>query len=115
MPYRIDIGSPPPAAFDLLVELGALDIEPFADGLAAIIPDGVAAEAVADALGLDRVTVSDAVSRDDGSVWLLSPRSVRIGGILINSREVAATPNALRLTDSDAFGTGHHPHYGAVH
>jgi ribosomal protein L11 methyltransferase len=109
MPYRVDIYSPPPDAFDLLVQLGALDVEPVNDGLAAILPDGVTAEAVASALDITKVAVSAAVARDNGSVWLLSPRSVRIGGVLITSPEVAAPPNALRLTDSKAFGTGHHP------
>jgi ribosomal protein L11 methyltransferase len=43
-------------------------------------------------------------------VWLLSPRAVRIGSVLIATREIAAPPDALRLTDAGgAFGTGHHP------
>jgi len=109
MPYRIDICCAPPDAFDLLVQLGALDIEAVNDGLAAIIPDGVTQDMVAGALGAASVTVSDAVPRDNGSVWLLSPRAVRIGGVLIASPEVAAPPEALRLTDSNAFGSGHHP------
>lgn len=109
MPYRIDISSPPPTAFDLLVELGALDIEPTRGGLAALIPDGVPQATVARALGVAGVTASPAVSRDNGSVWLLSPRPTRIGGILIAPPDVEAPPDALRLTDSDAFGTGHHP------
>ena len=109
MPYRIDISCPPHEALDQLVHLGALDIELVSDGLAAIIPDGVAPDAVAAALGGARVTVSPAVGRDNGSVWLLSPRAVRVGSVLIAPAEVAAPPNALRLTDSTAFGTGHHP------
>lgn len=28
LPYRVDIDSPPPDALDLLVHLGALDVEP---------------------------------------------------------------------------------------
>jgi ribosomal protein L11 methyltransferase len=55
------------------------------------------------------MTVSPAVARDNGSVWLVSPRTVRIGSVLIVPPEVAAPLNALRLTDSTAFGTGHHP------
>jgi len=109
MPYRVDICSPPPDAFDLLVQLGALDFEPVNEGIAAIIPDGVTPHTVASALGVASVTVSAAVARDDGSVWLLSPRAVRIGGVLITSPEVVAPRNTLRLTDSNAFGTGHHP------
>ena len=58
MPYRIDISCPPHDALDQLVQLGALDIEPVNDGLAAIIPDGVTPDAVARALGVASVTVS---------------------------------------------------------
>jgi ribosomal protein L11 methyltransferase len=42
-------------------------------------------------------------------VWLVSPRAVRIGGVLIATPEIAAAPDVLRLRDSNAFGTGHHP------
>jgi ribosomal protein L11 methylase PrmA len=94
VPYRIDISSPPDDALDQLMQLGALDIEPVDDGLAAIIPDGVTPEAVAAALGVASVRVSPAVARDDGSVWLLSP---------------PAAAGAVKLTDSAVFGTGHHP------
>jgi ribosomal protein L11 methylase PrmA len=97
VPYRVDIVSPPPDALDVLVRLGALDVEPTGEGLAAILPDGVPPEAAADALGGVGVRVSAAVGRDDGSVWLLSPRAVQIGNV------------PLRLIDSGAFGTGHHP------
>lgn len=109
VPYRIDITCPPRDALDQLVQLGALDIEPVNDGLAAIIPDGVTPEAVVGALGVSSVAVSPAVGRDNGSVWLLSPRAVRIGNVLVAPSDVAVTPNTLRLTDSKAFGTGHHP------
>lgn len=96
MPYRIDLSCPPPHALDLLVEWGALDIEPVANGLAAILPDSVSQYMLATQLGKAGLTVSAAVGRDDGSVWMLSPRA-------------AALPNALQLIESDAFGTGHHP------
>src|SRR5437667_3651901 len=109
VPYRIDISCPPHDALDQLVQLGVLDIEPVNDGIAAIIPDGVTPEAVAGALGVASVTVSAAVARDNGSVWLLSPRAVRIGSVLIAPEEVAGPSGTLRLTDSNAFGTGHHP------
>src|SRR5262245_56475381 len=109
MPYRIDIFSPPKDVLDRLVQLGALDIEAVSGGIAAIIPDGVAPDAVAGALGVARVTASPAVARDNGSVWLLSPRAVRIGSVLIVPPEVDTPPGTLRLTDSAAFGTGHHP------
>jgi ribosomal protein L11 methyltransferase len=91
------------------VRLGALDVEAVGDGVAAIIPDGLTSEAVASDLGVPSLTVSAAVARDNGSVWLLSPRPVRIGSVLIVPPEDAAPPAALRLTDSPAFGTGHHP------
>jgi ribosomal protein L11 methyltransferase len=109
VPYRIDISCPPHDVLDQLVQLGALDIEPVGDGLAAIIPDGVMPDAVARALGVASVAVSPAVGRDNNSVWLLSPRVVRIGRLLIAPPEIAASPDTLRLTDSTAFGTGHHP------
>ena len=91
------------------MQLGALDIERAGEGLAAILPDSVSTETVASTLRAAGVSVSTAVARDDGSVWLLSPRAVRIGSVLIAPPEVAAPPNALRLTDANAFGTGHHP------
>jgi ribosomal protein L11 methyltransferase len=109
VPYRIDISCPPDDALERLVQLGALDIELVDGGLAAIIPDAVTPDAVARALGVAGVTVSPAVARDNGSIWLLRPRAIRIGSVLIAPLEVAAPPGALRLTDSTAFGTGHHP------
>ncbi len=109
MPYRIDISCPLHEVLDQLVQLGALDIEPVSDGVAAIIPDGVTPDAVARSLGVASVAVSPAVGRDDESVWLLSSRAVRIGSFLIAPPQIAASPNTLRLTDSSAFGTGHHP------
>lgn len=87
------------------MQLGALDIEPQENGLAAILPDSVPA----DALGLKGVTASPAIPRDNGSVWLVNPRTVHIGNFLIAPAGIAASPGALRLTDSSAFGTGHHP------
>jgi ribosomal protein L11 methyltransferase len=109
VPYRIDISCPPHDAFDQLLQLGALDIETIGDGLAAIIPDGVTPDVVTGTLGVTTATVSPAVARDNGSVWLLSPRAVRIGSVLIAPPEVPAPPNALKLIDSTTFGTGHHP------
>jgi ribosomal protein L11 methyltransferase len=109
MPYRIDIACPPPDALDLLVELGALDVESGTTGLAAILPDAVTEDTVARALNVVSVTVSPAVARDSDSVWLLSSRAVRIGSLFIATPDIAAPPGALRLRDSNAFGTGHHP------
>jgi ribosomal protein L11 methyltransferase len=109
VPYRIDIPCPPHDALDRLVQLGALDVEAGAGGLAAIIPDGVTPDTVAGVLGLAKVAVSTAVGRDNGSVWLLSPRAVRVGRFVIAPPAADAPPGALRLTDSAAFGSGHHP------
>lgn len=109
MPYRIDIRCPPAEAVDVLVELGALDIEPVNDGLAAVMPDGVTEDTLVSALNLSSITVSAAVPRDNSSVWLLSPRSIRIGNVVIAPPELAAPAKAVRLTDSTAFGTGCHP------
>jgi len=109
MPYRIDISCPPRDVLDRVVELGALDIESVDDGFAAIIPDGVTPADVASALGVESVAVSRAIGRDDASVWMLNPRAVRIGSVLIAPPDATAPSEALRLTDSAAFGTGHHP------
>jgi len=101
LPYRVDIARPPADAFDRLLELGALDIdsdiESSSGGLAAILPDAVTPENVTAALPGAGIVVSPAISRDDGSVWILRPRVVRVENVVI------------RLTDSSAFGTGCHP------
>jgi ribosomal protein L11 methyltransferase len=97
MPYRIDTTYARDGSVDILVELGALDIEANGQGLAAILPDGVKPETVSAALGLAGIAVSAATPRDNGSVWLLSPQPVRIGA------------TRIALADSRAFGTGHHP------
>jgi ribosomal protein L11 methyltransferase len=94
---------------DRLIQIGALDVEEVPGGVAAILPDGVTPEAVSHALGASDVRVSPALARDDGSVWLLSPRAMRIGKILFAPSTATASPDSIRLTDSSAFGTGHHP------
>ena len=109
VPYRIDIACQPPDALEILVQVGALDVETVGDGLAAILPDTVTPDTVARSLGVAGVTVSPAVARDSDSVWLLSPRAVRIGSMVIAPPEMVAPSGALRLRDSNAFGTGHHP------
>ncbi|MGE0815404.1 MAG: 50S ribosomal protein L11 methyltransferase [Vicinamibacterales bacterium] len=109
MPYRIDIDDPPGDALDRLVELGALDVEPFGDRLAALMPDGVAPESAARALGVGAVAVSAATPRDGGSVWVLGPRAVTVGGLTVAPEGLPAIPDALRLIDTPAFGTGLHP------
>lgn len=112
MPYRIDIGCAGDVdkSFDRLVQLGALDVESqHGDQLAALMPDGVTPEQVASALGLDEIMVSPAVGRDNDSVWVLTPRPIRIGSVRIIPADVDREPGDLRLIDSDAFGTGLHP------
>jgi ribosomal protein L11 methyltransferase len=101
MPYRIDLSDSSTEslndALEVLASLGALDVETTARGLAALMPDIVQPEDVRYALGLDTLAVSPAMGRDDESVWILSPRPVRIGVL------------ELRLCDGPAFGTGLHP------
>ncbi|HUR35743.1 MAG TPA: 50S ribosomal protein L11 methyltransferase [Vicinamibacterales bacterium] len=109
MPYRIDLPDPPGDALDRLVALGALDVESTAQGLAALIPDRVDPARVATALGIDRLLVSPAIGRDEGSVWLLAARPVRVGRLLLVPADLPAPPGALRMTDGPAFGTGLHP------
>jgi ribosomal protein L11 methylase PrmA len=98
VPYRIDLRGAGHAAFDRLVELGAIDAE-FSDdgGIAALMPDGIAPEQVKSALGVTDISISPAVGRDDGSVWVLNRRPIRIGRL------------QLTLADAPAFGTGLHP------
>ena len=109
MPYRVDIAHAGETVLDRLVELGAVDVERSpGGGIAALLPDGVAPEDVARALGVDNVSISAAVGRDAGSVWILSPRPARVGRLQIVPAHAAAEPGVLRLIDSAAFGTGLH-------
>jgi ribosomal protein L11 methyltransferase len=97
-------------AFDRLVELGAIDAESSGDGgIAALMPDDVPPERVAGALGTADMTVSSATARDAGSVWILSPRAMRIGRLQIVPADAGPQPGALRLIDGAVFGTGLHP------
>lgn len=121
VPYRVDLPTTGAMsvsdAFERLVELGALDLEEnAAGGLAALMPDRVTSRQVARTLGLARVTTTAAVGRDDGSVWVLSPRPIQAGPLRIvpagagsPDRPERRTPLTLRLADSAAFGTGLHP------
>jgi ribosomal protein L11 methyltransferase len=109
MPYRIDLSNPADDALDRLVALGALDVEAVRGGIAALIPDGVTPREVRLALEADTVLLSSAKSRDDGSVWILSPRPVRAGRFLLIPSDMPASPGTIRLSDGDAFGTGLHP------
>jgi ribosomal protein L11 methyltransferase len=108
MPYRIDLTSAPDDALDRLVRLGALDVDATREGLAAILPDGVSPEDVARQLGVSELRVSAASARDDGSVWVVNPRPVRVGRLVIAPDSAGAPADALRLVDSAAFGTGMH-------
>jgi ribosomal protein L11 methyltransferase len=110
VPYRIDLRNVGDDALDRLVELGAIDAEVSHEGaIAALMPDGVAPEQVASALGVDDISVSPATGRDAGSVWVLSPRPIRVGRLQIVPAHVEAEPGVLRLLDAAAFGTGLHP------
>jgi len=110
VPYRIDLRRADDDTLDRLVELGALDVEASSDrSMAALLPDGVTPEQVAIALGIDEVAVSPAVGRDADSVWVLSPRPIRIGRLHVVPAHLNAAPDTVRLIDSPAFGTGLHP------
>lgn len=94
---------------DRLIDLGALDIERAPHrGIAALLPDHVGAQQLGDALGTHTLKVSTAEGRDSDSVWVLSPRPVRIGRIRILPSRADIEPGALRLLDTKAFGTGLH-------
>lgn len=96
MPYRVDVSAPGADALDVLVRLGAIDVESVDGGMAAILPDAVPAGAVVAAFG-GAVTFTPAVARDDDSVWLVRAANLRVGA------------NELRLVDdAQAFGSGHH-------
>lgn len=97
MPYRIDVDAPPPDALDILVGLGALDVDWLAGRLAAIMPDAVLPGALARALGVPEVDVTPIAGRDADSVWMLAVRPVQAGRC------------SIQLSDSAAFGTGRHP------
>lgn len=113
MPYRVDIRDASVSAFDRLVELGAMDIELLPHGtMAALMPDWVTPERLLDTLGGPNLTVSPALERDAGSVWLLQPRPITVGPLRILPADVAPEPGGLRLIDSEAFGTGLHPTTG---
>jgi ribosomal protein L11 methyltransferase len=109
VPYRVDIRAAGSDEFDRLVELGAIDAELAPDGVAALMPDRVRPEQVSAALGVDAVAVSTALGRDADSVWILTPRPVRIGRLVIAPASSEPGPGVVRLLDSTAFGTGLHP------
>jgi ribosomal protein L11 methyltransferase len=97
VPYRIDLHGAGDDVVERLIDLGALDVEAHARGVAALLPDTVVPEQVGRALGAARFSVAPAIGRDADSVWTLRPRPLRIGA------------HTLQLTDSRVFGTGLHP------
>lgn len=110
MPYRVEIADAGREALDRLVDLGALDADALPGGrVAALMPDSVPPDRVATALGVDDLSVSPAVGRDAGSVWILAPRSVRVGRIRIAPACDTPDPGVVQLIDAAAFGTGLHP------
>jgi ribosomal protein L11 methyltransferase len=110
VPYRLEVRLVRSETFDRLVELGAVDVELLPDGgLAALMPDGIAPGQVARTLGIQSVSVSPAAGRDAGSVWVLSPKRIRIGRLQIVPAHTDDEPGALKLIDAAAFGTGLHP------
>jgi ribosomal protein L11 methyltransferase len=109
VPYRVDLTDPPADALERLMTLGALDVEAVGNALAALLPDATTPERVARAFGLPSVVVSPAAGRDEQSVWVVSPRPVRIGGVVLIPAHMPPAPDAIRLIDGPAFGTGLHP------
>jgi ribosomal protein L11 methyltransferase len=110
VPYRLDLPDLGDEALDRLIELRALDVECMPGrGIAASMPDSVLPEQVAQALGVGKFSVSPATGRDADSIWILSPRPVRAGRILIVPAHLEPEPGALKLVDATAFGTGLHP------
>lgn len=110
MPYRIDVRCPDDAALSRLVDLGALDVELSPDGLlSALVPDSLPPEQVAVIVGVEEISVSPAVGRDAGSVWILNPQPIHAGRLRITPADGPSETGALKLLDSAAFGTGLHP------
>jgi ribosomal protein L11 methyltransferase len=110
MPYRIDLSTGADDVLDRLVDLGAIDVERVGGcGIAALMPDSIAPHRLAHALGVDDLAVSRATGRDADSVWVLSPRPLRVRRLRIAPADATAEPDVLRLLDGSAFGTGLHP------
>lgn len=107
MPYRVDFVGDVNRVLDRLIELGALDVDASAAGVAALMPDSVPPDHLASALGVTDVSVSPATGRDAESVWVLRPRAIRMGRIDITPAGSGA-PGGLQLIDSQAFGSGLH-------
>ena len=110
MPYRVDLRHANHDTLDRLIDLGAIDAESLDDGaVAALMPDRVPPEQLAGALGINDISISQAIGRDDESVWVLRPQTILIGSLRIVPVGTHAEPDDLRLIDAAAFGTGLHP------
>ncbi len=59
--------------------------------------------------------MSAAVARDDGSVWLLSPRAVRIGTVMIAPAGIAAPPGALQIDRFHCVWNWTSSNHGTLH
>lgn len=109
MPYRLDLPHPPADALDRLIALGALDAEAIDGTVAAVLPDGITIERLTRDLDGAPFTLGPATARDDGSVWILRPRPVTVGGLVLAPADGPLVDGAIRLVDGAAFGTGLHP------
>jgi ribosomal protein L11 methyltransferase len=110
VPYRVDLCNTNHDTVDRLIDLGAIDAESLDNGgVAALMPDRVPPEQLASVLGINDISVSPAIGRDDGSVWVLRPQTIRIGSLRIVPAGTDAQPDDLTLIDAAAFGTGLHP------
>lgn len=110
MPYRVDLDEASAEAFDRLIELGALDVDGDGDGgtLSAILPDEVDAGRVVQLFGRG-VRIGPAQGRDENSVWVVRPRSIRLGHLTILPADAPPQHGAIRMVDGASFGTGLHP------
>ena len=110
MPYRIHFPVIDHVEIDRLIDLGAIDVdESGAGGVTALMPDSIPPQRIAHAIARHDFTVSPALARDAGSVWILGPRSFRVGRLRVAPSHADPQPGALRLIDAPAFGTGLHP------
>ena len=110
LPYRIEFDAATDDVVDRLIDLGALDV----DGgdtrrVIALMPDHIGLAQIASNVGLQPTYVAPAQGRDSDSVWILRPRSTQVGRIRIIPADAAGEVAALRLLDTQAFGTGLHP------
>ncbi len=109
MPYRLDVPGGT-HRFEQLIDLGALDAELGEDGnVAALMPDSVPPDHVAQTIGVELLSISSATGRDADSVWVLHQRPIHAGRLRIVPATSDAKSGDLRLLDTLAFGTGLHP------